>query len=120
MKREAAGAHHLTPRLFEPTKRPTREPTTAWTAASSPSGSTRYSFSHLSGVGRALWMGEQWRGLGTMSISSELDHLADADFLALGKYQRAQASLEPGIIRSRVLRSAAAPHWAGTYHWNKA
>ena len=29
----------------------TIEPTTAWTAVSSPSGSTRYSFSHSSGVG---------------------------------------------------------------------
>ena len=33
----------------------TMEPTTAWTAVSSPCGSTGYSFLHLSGVGRALW-----------------------------------------------------------------
>ena len=33
----------------------TIEPTTARTADSFPSASTRYSFLHLSGVGRALW-----------------------------------------------------------------
>ena len=33
----------------------TIEPTTAWTAVSSPSRSTGYSFLHLSGVVRALW-----------------------------------------------------------------
>ena len=37
-----------------------------------------------------------------MSIASE------------GKIQMAQASFEPGTSRSRVLRSAAAPHWLGT------
>ena len=32
----------------------------------------------------------------------------------LGKNQMAQASFEPGTFRSRVLRSAAAPHWLGS------
>ena len=55
MKRVAAGAH-IPAWLFEPAKRPNDiEPTTAWTAVSSPSASTRYAFLHLSGVGRALW-----------------------------------------------------------------
>ena len=54
MKRVAAGAHLPTSWLFEPAKRPI-EPTTAWTAVSSLSVSTRYPVLKLSGVGRALW-----------------------------------------------------------------
>ena len=53
VKRVAAGAHLPTPWLFENAQM--IEPTTAWTAVSSPSGSTGYSFLHLSGVGCALW-----------------------------------------------------------------
>ena len=54
MKRVAAGAHLLTP--FSPLRNAQAiQPTTAWAAVSSPSGSTGYSFLHLSGVGHALW-----------------------------------------------------------------
>ena len=55
MKRVAAGAHLPTPWFFEPAKRP--DDRADYCAVSTPSGSTRYSFLHLSGVGRA---GEQW------------------------------------------------------------
>ena len=55
MKRVAASAHLPTPGLFESAKRQTIDPTTVWTAVSSPGGSTGYSFLHLSGVGCALW-----------------------------------------------------------------
>ena len=49
-----------------------------------------------------------------MSILSELGHLAmPTNFLAQGKNRMAQASFEPENSRSRVLRSAAAPHWLG-------
>ena len=49
-----------------------------------------------------------------MSIPSELGHLeVPIHFLAKWKNQRAQASFEPGTSRSRVLRSAVAPHWLG-------
>ena len=43
--------------FFEPGLRNAQmiEPTTAWAAVSSSSASTRYSFLHSSGVGRALW-----------------------------------------------------------------
>ena len=55
MKRVAAGAH-LPPLGFLSLRNAqTIELTTAWTAVSSPSASTGYSFLHLSGVGRALW-----------------------------------------------------------------
>ena len=47
--------------------------TTAWTAVSSPSGSTVYSFLHLSGVGRALWANSSE---GSAQFPSELGHLA--------------------------------------------
>ena len=51
MKRVAAGAlGFLSVRNAQ-----TIGPTTAWAADSSPSGSTVYSFLHLSGLGRALW-----------------------------------------------------------------
>ena len=53
MKRVAADAHLPTPWLIEPTQ--TIEPTTAWTAVTSLSARTRYSFLQLSEVGRALW-----------------------------------------------------------------
>ena len=49
-----------------------------------------------------------------MSIPSELGHLAmPIIFLARGKNQMTQASFEPRTSRSRVLRSAVAPHWLG-------
>ena len=66
MKRVAADAHLPTPWLIEPTQ--TIEPTTAWTAVTSLSAKTRYSFFHF---------------LGPMSIPSELGHLAmPINFLA--------------------------------------
>ena len=55
IKRVAAGAHLPTPWLFSLRNAQTIEPTTALTAVSFPSASTRYSFSHLSGAGRAVW-----------------------------------------------------------------
>ena len=60
IERVAAGAHLPAPWLFEPAKRP--DDRADWTAVSSPSGSTGYSFLQLSGVGRALWAnsGEGW------------------------------------------------------------
>ena len=49
-----------------------------------------------------------------MSIHSELGHLARSIILlAYGKKQMVQASFEHGTSRSRVLRSAVAPHWLG-------
>ena len=54
MKRVAAGAHRPTPRLFSLRNAQTIEPTTDWTAVSSLSANTKYSFLHLSGVRRAL------------------------------------------------------------------
>ena len=53
MKRVAAGAHHLG--FLSLRNAQTIEPTTAWTEVSSISANTRYSFLHMSGVGRALW-----------------------------------------------------------------
>ena len=54
MKRVVAGAHLPAPWLFERNAQ-TIDPTTAWTAVSSLSVNTRYTFLHLSGVGRAIW-----------------------------------------------------------------
>ena len=91
----------------------TVEPTTAWTAVSFLSASTRYWFLHFSGAGRALWANSSqgsaktsrsW--LGPMSISSELGHLAvPINFLAWGKNQMAQANFEHGTSGSRVLEN---------------
>ena len=52
IKRVAAGAHLPTPWLFEPGKCPDDRDDYC---RDSPSASTRYSFLHLSGLGRALW-----------------------------------------------------------------
>ena len=47
-----------------------------------------------------------------MSIASELSHLVmPINFLAEGRNQMAGACFEPATSRSRVLRSAVAPHW---------
>ena len=57
-------------------------------------------------------MGEQWWGLGPMTIPSELGHLAvPIIFPCLREKLLAQASFEHGTCRSRVLRCAVAPHW---------
>ena len=42
-------------RSSESAKCPIAEPTTAWAAVSFTSASAKYSFLHLSGVGRTLW-----------------------------------------------------------------
>ena len=56
MKRVAAGTHLSRDfRFLSLRNAQTIKPITAWTAVSSSSGSTRYSFLHLSGVGHALW-----------------------------------------------------------------
>ena len=70
MKRVAANAHLLNPWLFEPAK-PTDdiEPTNAWTALSSSSASTKYSFLQLSEMWRALWR-NCVEGFGPISIPS--------------------------------------------------
>ena len=57
--------------VFEPEM---TEPTTIWTAVSSPSASTFYSFLHLREVGHALWA-NSGGGVGPVSIPSELGHL---------------------------------------------
>ena len=55
MKRVAAGAHLPTLRLFEPAEHPNDRADYCLDCSFRPSASTRYSFLHLSGVGRALW-----------------------------------------------------------------
>ena len=55
MERVAAGAHLPTPWLFEPAKRPDDRADYCVNCSFLPSASTKYSFLHLSGVGRALW-----------------------------------------------------------------
>ena len=54
IKCSATGSHLPTFGFLSLQKAQMIEPTTTWTAVSSPSGSTRYLFLHLSGVGRAL------------------------------------------------------------------
>ena len=54
MKCVAAGAHLATPCFLSLRNAQTIEPTNAWTAVSSLSASTRYSFLNMSEVGRAL------------------------------------------------------------------
>ena len=54
MKRVAVIAHLPTHWLFKPAKRPDDRADYCRTPISSPSASTRYSFLHLSGVGRTM------------------------------------------------------------------
>ena len=113
-KRVAAGAHLPHPWFLIPWKTQALEPPTAWTAVSSPvqaTGTRFYTWVEWGApYGRKVVI-----GLGPMSIPSEMGHLAlPIDFLAWGKIQMTQASFEPGTSRSRVLRSAIAPHWLGS------
>ena len=104
MKRVAAGAHLPTPGIRNLRNAQTIEPTTAWTAVSFPSGSTMYSFLHLSGVGRALWANS-----GDNEHSQRTGPPSNAELISLPEGRTrwmAQASSEPGTSRSRVLRSA--------------
>ena len=56
-------------------------------------------------------MGEQWCGLGPMSIPSALGHLAmPINFLAQGKNQVGTSELEPGTSRFRILSLTTLRH----------
>ena len=119
MKRVAAGAYLLTPWLFEPAKRPDDR------ADYCPDCSFLPQWKHRILVFTLEWsgvrpMGEQWWGLGPMSISSEVGHLAmPINFLAYGKNHMAMETRwknhvipKPGTSRPRVLCSAVAA-WLG-------
>ena len=69
MKRVAAGAYLPTLDYLSMRNARTIEPSTAWTAGSSSSASTGYSFFTLEWSG-AHPMGEHWQELGPMSIPS--------------------------------------------------
>ena len=90
--------------------------TTASTAVSSHSASTRYSFSHVSGLGRALRANS---GEGGARLNEHFQqtwpHSNAYLFLCIrGKSRWHKASSEPGTSRQRVPRSAVAPHCLGT------
>ena len=113
MEHVAAGAHFSTPWILNLRNSQTIEPATKWTAVSLPSTSTRYSFSQLSGFGRAL------RRTGVRARPNEHSQRTGPpsivdQFLRLKK-QLARARFEPGTSRSQCI-IAYTPEFPFPFH----